>query len=402
MSIQALRERRNAATVEARKLLDERKDKAFEPEHQSRYEELMTSIDNIDAQITREQRLLDAEASNKFDRHDVNVHDNADHLGERAMAAAWLRNGERGFNAEQMAKYLNTMSTTTGSEGGYAVQSDVAASIIDAMKDYSGVRQVATIISTAQGNPLSYPTTDGTSETGELIAENTTATGADISFGTVALTAYKFSSKIVAVPIELLQDSTVDVEALVRQRFADRLGRITNSYFTTGTGSSQPRGIVAGASAGKTGTTGQTSTIIFEDLVDLIESVDAAYLSGSGVGFMTSQSMRAVLRKLKDSAGRPLWTPSYDAGLSGKTPDMLMGHPVIINNDMAAPGASAKSLIFGDLSKYVIRDVMGMSLFRFTDSAYTKLGQVAFLAWLRTGGNLVDTKAVKYYAHSAS
>lgn len=402
MTMQALRERRNAATVEARKLLDERKDKAFEPEHQSRYEDLMTSIDNIDAQIAREQRLLDVEASNRFNRNDLDVHDNADNLGERAMAAAWLRNGERGFSADQMAKYLNTMSTTTGSEGGYAVQSDVAASIIDAMKDYSGVRQVATIISTAQGNPLSYPTTDGTSETGELIAENTTATGADISFGTVALTAYKFSSKIVAVPIELLQDSTVDIEALVRQRFADRLGRITNSYFTTGTGSSQPRGIVAGASAGKTGTTGQTSTIIFEDLVDLIESVDAAYLSGSGVGFMTSQSMRAVLRKLKDSAGRPLWTPSYDAGLSGKTPDMLMGHPVIINNDMAAPGASAKSLIFGDLSKYVIRDVMGMSLFRFTDSAYTKLGQVAFLAWLRTGGNLVDTKAVKYYAHSAS
>lgn len=402
MTMQALRERRNAATVEARKLLDERKDKAFEPEHQSRYEELMTSIDNIDAQIAREQRLLDAEASNKFDRHDVKVHDNADQLGERAMAAAWLRNGERGFNAEQMAKFLNTMSTTTGSEGGYAVQSDVAASIIDAMKDYSGVRQVATIISTAQGNPLSYPTTDGTSETGELIAENTTATGADISFGTVALTAYKFSSKIVAVPIELLQDSTVDIEALVRQRFADRLGRITNSYFTTGTGSSQPRGIVAGASSGKVGTTGQTSTIIFEDLVDLIESVDAAYLSGSGVGFMTSQSMRAVLRKLKDSSGRPLWTPSYDAGLSGKTPDMLMGHQVIINNDMATPAANAKSLIFGDLSKYVIRDVMGMSLFRFNDSAYTKLGQVAFLAWLRTGGNLVDTKAVKYYAHSAT
>lgn len=401
MSIQALRERRNAATVEARKLLDERKDKAFEPEHQSRYEELMTSIDNIDAQITREQRLLDAEASNKFDRHDVNVHDKADHLGERAMAAAWLRNGERGFNAEQMAKYLNTMSTTTGSEGGYAVQSDVAASIIDAMKDYSGVRQVATIISTAQGNPLSYPTTNGTSETGELIAQNTTATDADITFDTVSLAAYKFSSKIVTVPIELLQDATIDIEALVRRRFAERLGRVTNTFFTTGSGNSQPAGIVTRSAAGKVGTTGQATTIIFEDIVDLMEAVDVAYLAGgNNVGFMCAQPMRALLRKLKDQNGRPIWTPSYDAGLSGKAPDMLMGHPVFINNSMASPGASNKTLLFGDMSKYVVRDVMGMSLFRFTDSAYTKLGQVGFLAWMRTGGNLLDTGAVKHYQHS--
>jgi hypothetical protein len=34
--------------------------------------------------------------------------------------------------------------------------------------------------------------------------------------------------------------------------------------------------------------------------------------------------------------------------------------------------------------------------------AYAKLGQVAFLAWVRMGGNLVDTSAVKYYAHSAT
>jgi HK97 family phage major capsid protein len=294
------------------------------------------------------------------------------------------------------------MSTTTPGEGGYAVQSDVAASLIDALKDFSGVRQVATVLRTTQGNPLSYPTSDGTSETGELIAENTTATAADPTFGTVALTAYKFGSKIIAVPLELLRDSSIDVEAFVRQRIADRLGRIQNSYFTTGTGSSQPRGIVTGASSGKVGTTGQTTTIIYEDLVDLVESVDVAYLAGGKGRFMMSQTMRGTVRKLKDSTNRPIWTPSYDAGLTGMTPDQMLGYDVIINNGMAVPAANAKSLIFGDFSKYVIRDVMGIELFRFTDSAYTKLGQVGFLAWMRSGGNLVDTKAVKYYAHSAS
>jgi HK97 family phage major capsid protein len=45
---------------------------------------------------------------------------------------------------------------------------------------------------------------------------------------------------------------------------------------------------------------------------------------------------------------------------------------------------------------------MDINLFRFTDSVYTKLGQVAFLAWARMGGNLIDTNAVKFYQHSAT
>jgi len=64
--------------------------------------------------------------------------------------------------------------------------------------------------------------------------------------------------------------------------------------------------------------------------------------------------------------------------------------------------ANAKSIIFGDLSYYYIRDAMQMSMFRFTDSAYTKLGQVGFLAWLRTGGNLLDTGALKLFVNAAS
>jgi hypothetical protein len=107
------------------------------------------------------------------------------------------------------------------------------------------------------------PTSDGTAEVGEIIAENTTATSADISFGTKSLVAYKYSSKVVAVPFELLQDSNVDVEAFVRKRLATRLGRITNTHFTTGTGSSQPNGVVTAATTGYTcaNSTTQVTTV---------------------------------------------------------------------------------------------------------------------------------------------
>jgi len=403
MNIQAERERRHAAAIEARTLVDSKKNEKWTPDDQARYDELTSTVVDIDASIERHQKLLDLEADRHFDNRDIQIRDvRPDLLSERGIVNAWLRGGERALNAEQMEKYMNTMSTTTGSEGGYSVRSDVAKAFVDKLKDFSGIRKVATIIRTAQGNALSYPTTDGTSETGELIVENTTGTDADIIFGTVPLTAYKFGSKIVTVPIELLQDSEIDVEALVRTRFAARIGRIQNSYFTTGSGSSEPKGLITAAGAGKTGASGQTTTIIFEDLVDLIESIDQAYLDAGNAKFMGSQTMRATLRKLKDSAGRPLWTPGYDLGLSAAMADMLMGYEYVVNNSVAVPAASAKSLAFGDMSKYIVRDVMDVSLFRFTDSAYTKKGQVGFLAWSRAGGNLVDTSAVKVYTHAAS
>lgn len=414
-SIQDLRERRAAKAQEARTLLDTNTGDKWTASVANQVDTLYNEIGTIDEQIRRHDRQAEIEAAEKLEPFHQKDHDPK---SAKALYNKWLRGGDNALSAEDWTHIRNTMSTTTPSEGGYTVESDVASQLIDAMKQYGAVRAVAEIIPTAQGNPLSYPTSDGTAETGELIAENTTATAADPSFNTVALNAYKFSSKVVAVPIELLQDATIDIEAFVRRRLAQRLGRIQNTFFTTGTGSSQPRGIVAGAALGKTGTTGQTATIIYDDLVDLIHSVDPAYRN-SRCRFMTNDALLKVIRKLKDSQNRPIWLPSFEAGITlgpGARPgsqepggdtvtvpfDVLMGYPLYVNNDMATPAANAKTLLFGDMSYYKVRDVMNVSLFRFTDSAYTKLGQVGFLGWARAGGNLVDTAAVKHYAHSAT
>jgi HK97 family phage major capsid protein len=78
-------------------------------------------------------------------------------------------------------------------------------------------------------------------------------------------------------------------------------------------------------------------------------------------------------------------------------------YPIIVNQDVATMAASAKSILYGDFSYYTIRDAMDVEMFRFTDSAYTKLGQVGFLAWMRSGGNLIDVGgAVKSFVNAAS
>ena len=412
-SIQALRERRAAVALNARQILDENTGDKWTVKLGEQVDALYNEIGAIDSRITSEERSMQIEAENKVDKLHASDHDP---LSPKILFNKWMRGGDTGLNAAEWTAIRNTMSTTTNSEGGFTVPSMISSTLYDSMKAFGAMRVVADNIRTADGRPLSFPTSDGTAEVGEIIAQNVTATSADPTFGTVALNVFKYSSKIVAAPIELIQDSTIDIESFIRTRLAQRLGRIANQHFTTGTGSGQPSGVVQTAGAGKTGANGQTLTIVFDDLIDMVHSVDPAYRSTKSA-FMTNDALVRVIRKLKDSQNRPLWVPSFERGIMGgvgapnggytaeASPvvfDTLLGYPLWVNNDVAAPAASAKSLYFGDFSYYKIRDAMDVQMFRFTDSAYTKFGQVGFLAWARMGGSLVDPAAVKAYTHSAT
>lgn len=402
-SIQALREQRAAKAKSLHDLVGKPTwDVAVD---QPVYDETMAQIDGLDAQIGRineaNKRIADQAMSEGViiaaERHAQDGKSDASRI-----FAKWLKGGDKGLSAEDYTVIRNTMSTTTTTEGGFTVATEVAKSVLDALKFFGGMRRVASVIQTDQGNPMNFPTSDGTSEVGEIIAENTTATAADPVFGTKSLPVYKYSSKIIAVPFELLQDSSVDVEAFVRDRMVTRLGRITNTHFTTGTGTAQPTGLVTAATTGKTGLSGQTTSVIYDDLVDLQHSVDVAYRDLGRCSWMMNDLSVRVIRKIKDTAGRPIFVPGYDNPV-GTAPDRLLGDAITINNDVAVMAANAKSIAYGDFSFYTIRDVMDVQMFRFTDSAYAKLGQVGFLAWMRSGGNFVDVGgAVKLYVNSAT
>ncbi len=405
-SIQALRERHAAQAKKLHELLNEQGKETWNNALQAQYDEGMKALDDLSSQIGRIQALHERMADEKLESHVTEAANRMERDGKAPAAklfAKWLRGGDQVMTNDDWAQIRNTMSTTTGSEGGFTVQTEVAKAIADALKTFGGMREVSTVLQTEAGNPMNYPTSDGTSETGEQVAENTAvAASADIVFGSVALNTYKYSSKPVTVPFELLQDSSVDIEAFIRNRLVQRLGRITNTKFTVGTGTSEPRGIVTAAASGKVGTTGQTTTVIFDDLIDLVHSVDPAYRALNRCRFMMNDASLKVVRKLKDTAGRPVFLPGYD-GIVGPMANTILGFPVAINQDVAVMAANAKSILFGDFSFYMIRDALAYSFFRFTDSAYAKNGQVGFLMFSRNGGNYVDVGGgVKYYQNSAT
>jgi HK97 family phage major capsid protein len=398
-SIQQKRERRNELARETRNLLDKNTGAEWGAEQQAKYDANIAEIEAIDGEIARHQKLLDLQAEKEFEGLGVRERDDIEANPARSLFNKWLRGGDKALNAEEWATIRNTMSTTTDSEGGYTVPEEWATSVLEALKAFGGMRAVATIIQTENGQKINYPTSDGTAEEGEIVAQNASATDADPSFGTKNLDVYKFSSKVITVPIELIQDSAVNVEQFVRGRIETRLGRITNRLYTTGTGVSQPTGIVTAAPLGKAGATSATAVITYEDLLDLEHSVDPAYRA-MNPRWMMNDAMLKLIRGLKDTDGRPLYLPSYDAGIRGGVPEELMGKPIQINQHVAEPAPGAKSILFGDFTNYIIRDAMQMTLFRFTDSAYAKKGQVGFLAWMRSGGNFVDVGgAVKHFQH---
>jgi HK97 family phage major capsid protein len=403
MSIQALREQRGAIAHALQDLV--KKEGEFTAEDQAVYDNSMKDIDTIDAKILRinamnEKIAADTRTNDVAELSAKKGHDQKD--TGLSVYAKWLKGGDRALNENDWATIRNTMSTTTNSEGGFTVDSVVAAQVIDALKEFGGMRQVSTVISTSGHGLLSFPTSDGTAEVGEIIAENTTATDLDPSFGTVSLPVYKFSSKVATVPFELLQDSSVDIEAFVQDRLNTRLGRVTNQMFTTGTGSSQPNGIATAATIGVTAanSTSQVTAVTFDSLIATQHSLDPAYRRSAG--WMFADSTLRVIRQLKDGQNRPIFIPGYENNVPGGMPDTLLGAPVYINQDVAAMAASVKSILFGDFSGYYIRDVMNVEMFRFTDSAFTKKGQVGFLAWMRSGGNLVDVGKVRAFRNAAS
>jgi HK97 family phage major capsid protein len=398
MGIQALRERKDELAKQANNMIANAGDKVWSKEEAAAYDQMTDEIGRINAQIKAitEQADLDAEKmigeAAKNSKKTTTLHD---------AVALYLRKGMN-LSAQELAMVQNAMSTTTGSEGGFTVPTEIATMVIDALKTFGGMRSVANIIRSSAGNDWQYPASDGTSEVGEIVGQNAAATSLDITFSQVPLVTYKYSSKKIALPWELVQDSVIDIVAFVVNRLATRLGRITNTHFTVGTGSSQPFGIVTRAASGKVGTTGQTTTVIYDDLVDLEHSVDPAY-RGRAQYMMNDASVK-VIRKIKDTQNRPIFVPGYEAGamINGGAPDTLMGRRIVVNQDVAVMAANAKSILFGDFSLYTIRDVMSAEVRRFDDSAFALNGQVGFCGWQRCGGNLLDTAGVKYYANSAT
>jgi len=291
----------------------------------------------------------------------------------------------------KLAREVRALGTQVGGEGGHTIDQDFVTQLEVALLAHGGMRQVATVMRTSSGNEMPWPTVNDTSNKGELIAENTPVGEQDMTFDQVVYNAYKYTSKMIKVPVELLEDSAIDLVSYLAEAIGTRIARITNEHFTTADGNSKPEGIVVGATEGKDAAS--STAIDPDEILDLIHSVDPAYRNQAGVGFMMHDSIVKAVRQLKQDDVY-VWQPGLQPGL----PDRLFDYPYTVNQDMSSTiTQNDKTMIFGLLTKYMIRDVAGFRLRRLTER-YAESDQEAFVAFSRHDGHLLDagTNPVKY------
>lgn len=279
--------------------------------------------------------------------------------------------------------------TLTPAAGGNTVPTSFVRSLYDYLEVYSGMRRTnATIVTTTSGEALEFPkvTSAGTAA---LVLEGSAIAEADPAFDKMTLNAYKYG-QLLQITSELATDTGVDLVGFAAKDFGRALGRVTDNAYVNGSGSSAPQGVMRAMGTGKTGGTGVVGVPTFNDLIDLLYSVNEEYRA-NGAQWLMRDATAGTIRKITDSEGQYLWQPSTQLG----QPDRLLNFEVVTDPHVAATGTGVVSIAFGDFSAFYIRDVGTIRVERSDDFAFAN-DLITWRALLRTDSDLIDlTGAIK-------
>lgn len=394
--IQRLIDERARVWNQAQAHLDtvEAEGREFTGEADETWNRLNADLSGIDARIAELESIEDRtarveEAAARYERSAPAAPEQAAAQTDDEILRA-IANGERRGSVE-----FRDLTKGSATAGGNTVPTSFRAQLMEHMIETSAIRQTrVTVLSTNSGEDMQLPKTTSHS-TAALVAEAAAISESDPAFGQVTIGAFKYGL-IIQTSRELIEDTGVNLSEYLARQAGRAIGNATGAHMATGDGSSKPNGIVTASTAGVTGGTGQVGVPTTNELIDLYYSVIAPYRR-VGEWQMSDQTVKAI-RKLKDSDGQYIWTPGLLAG----EPDTLLGKPVVVNTDIADAALSAKSVIFGDHSTYVIRDVNSVEVARSEDFAFAN-DLVTWRFLFRTDGDLVDTTgAVKHYVGGAS
>ncbi len=287
------------------------------------------------------------------------------------------------------------LTAGTATDGAELVPTSFRAQLYEHLIAASAIRRAgATVLTTDKGEPLQIPKTTSYSQA-TIVAEGGAIAEADPQFGQVTLGAHKYAF-LVDVSSELLTDSAVDLVPFLARQGGRALGLGSDAHFVAGDGAGKPQGIVGAATAGKTGAAASAGVFTADDLIDLYYSVIEPYRVKAT--WLMRDSTMAAARKLKDGNDQYLWAPGLQAG----EPGTLLGRPALGDPNVPAVAATARSIVFGDVSAYYIRDVSGVRVER-SDHARWDTDLVSFRFIARADGDLVDTTgAVKAFVGGAA
>jgi HK97 family phage major capsid protein len=216
-----------------------------------------------------------------------------------------------------------------------------------------------------------------TSATAGWVAENAALTASDQEYRKVSMTP-KHAGAITELSRNMLQQTTPDIEMLVRNDFALLLADAVDKAAISGTGAgAQPRGILNTAGIGDVpmGTNGLAMTV--DTPADVMGKIAIADAPATARGFLTNSKVMVAAMKLKDGQSRPYGLPQVfqneRAEFSSNVPSNLT----------KGSGTNLSALIYGNWADLLIGYWSAFDLLvnPFEATAYPK-GNVSIRAML--------------------
>lgn len=281
----------------------------------------------------------------------------------------------------------------TDSEGGYLVPADELGRIIEKRDEQNILSQLGIAGYTTDRDVFNFPAEDTAMTNFTIVAEEATHTPAqnEPDFAQPAATIYKFM-KVVKISEELEEDYNSGLGTSLTNMLGRAWAGTENYYVQVGTGSSQPQGVFVGGTAGLT--LDSASAIGAAEIPELIGKLKIPYRDRAVL--VMNRTTGAYLSGLSGNQFIFRQPPASQAWANGE--DLGIGYPVILTEDAAAIGASAKSLLFGNFEFYGWVRNRSLRVLRLGE-LYRETGQIGIRAWFRAGGVVLQAEAFQYATH---
>jgi HK97 family phage major capsid protein len=306
------------------------------------------------------------------------------HREQRDALYAYMKSGE--------TRTYSGLNTTVGSSGGFLIPADYQRELFAGIAQYSDLlnENNVRLIRTPTGSPMTVPGFDLSTISSAIVGQgvDNPPSGGPMAITRNILTGFTYKTTPIVATLEIEQDSFESVWSILSQAFAVGIARGAGADLVNGNGTTAPQGLLtAAANSGVTSTVSGVWSGI--DLAAVYGSVNRAYRVSPKCAWLMHDTTYQQIVALKDAQGRPLLSIREDI-------ETLFGKRVLISPDMPT-GPSAKSIVFGDLSQFVVR-VAGNSLSvrrSFEVPGMAEQGVAQYTGYARIDANLIAPNGVK-------
>lgn len=299
-----------------------------------------------------------------------------------AIARDWSKAGLELEASRELAKQLGrdtegffmptnlrtAYNVGTATQGGNLVATNLmAGSFIEVLRNKALMMSLGATTMTGLVGNVAIPRQTSQTQT-YWVAEGSDLTEAEALFDQVTLSPKQIGA-LSQYSRLALQQTTPDIEAVVRNDLARVMALGIDSAIINGSGSSgQPRGILNTSGIGSVamGTNGaafvngsaSTSPSGLDQLIDLEGKLDIANALEGDLVYVTNAKVVSALKKLKDQYGGYLWTNDRDSTVQG-TQGMINGYGVARTNQVPSnltkgSGSSLSAMLFLRPSEVIV------------------------------------------------